>query len=984
MKRIIFFLLFIQLQVYGQSIELYPVNGLSTEIVYNLFSDSKGFLWVGHSLGISRYNGKKFTNFISPKQSSLGLTNICEDKQGRIWCNNFNGQVFYIENENIYLYEPYKADQEISFPFIIVYKNELIITSQNGLFICNTKDLSGRYIKINKENDNIRSLCINQNKVIFNTTNDIYTYSEKKIKKLILKNNSTDEFSFDDELFFAQISTYDTIYAKNRVRKSVVLFTLIKDTIFFQGSKKMNSLINTITQSKKTIWYNLTEESISSRGDKFISNYNLSDIESDQFGITWYSSLQNGLLINQKTNSWESNKLKILDKSDFIRCIIEKGGKIIYGSQKGVIYVYDKIQNKLVYSAQLPLEAGSIENIHFLPNDRLLIAPAIGLYISNIEAKIIYPISKIATLKTYSIQDSILLLGYADRLEIVLLNKVMKKYLFNTNKLINNESTYISNLSQLINDGYKILRKTRTYQITTDSSLKTTYINFKDGVFEYRKPYFIELKFENQPIRSNSLLQNNSTLYIGTINEGLLIKKGIQFNKINSNNGLVSNTVLLLRSSGNNIYILLPGFIQIWNEDSQKITNTISVPEEINGSVYDILAMNNTVYITSSKSVYEYRIPSEKKQNKLLYLLAVKNTQTDEIIKNSSSLSYDNNSIRFVLNSPDYNNVNEDQLMYRLRGAYDSSWKRISRVEKIITFTALRPGSFIFESYITDYTGVPISNTIQYKFEINKPWWLTNLAMLLFIFFLGIIIIVIANWRINLLKKNAAQKINNLQLENKLVNSTLTAIKAQMNPHFIFNALNTIQSFVYSDDKRNASNYLGKFSGLMRDVLENSQKETITLAEEVEMLRLYTDIEKNRFSNEIDIIFNIDPTIEMNEINLPPMLVQPYLENTFKHAFFHKLGAKKLIISITKFTDSFEEEKIKICIEDNGIGRVKSAAINIGRPSYNSFALKTSDTRIELLNKKYPEKINLLIEDKYTAENESAGMIVNITIPFNL
>lgn len=984
MKWYLFFLLFVELQVNGQSNELYPVNGLSTEIVFNLFTDSKGFLWAGHSLGISRYNGKKFTHFNSPKQSSLGLTNICEDKQGRIWCNNFNGQVFYIENETIHLYEPYRANEEIGFPFIIVYGNELFITSQNGLFICDTKNLTGRYVKITKEIDIIRSTCIYQNRLIFNNKNDFFVYEKNKIKRLILKKLSSDEFSFNDELFLAQITTNDTIYARDKIRNRIGFFTLVKDTIFFQRSKKMNSLINTISASNKTIWFNLTEGSISSLGNKSIPNYNLSDIESDQFGNTWYSSLQNGLMTNQKSENWEKKKLFFLEKNDFVKSLIEKRNKVIYGTQKGFIYVYDKIQKKLVYSTKLPSEAGAIENIFILPNNRLLIAPSIGIYLNNYETKILYPICKVYTLKTISIQDSILLLGFATHLDKILLNKFLRKYIYNNNKLIENELLYISNLSQAINKGYETLRETRTYQITTDSIFKTTYINFKEGVFEYQKPYFKELKIENQRINANLLLQKNNILYIATINEGLIIKKGIDYTKINISNGLVNNNVQLLRASENNVYLLLPGYIQIWNQQLQKITKTIPVPEEINGSVHDILVMNDTMNITSSKSIYKFIIPIVKKQNKLLYLLSAKNTQNDSVINNSNTISYNNNSIRFILNSPDYNNIQEDELMYRLKGTNDSLWKRMSGAEKIITFSALRPGSYTFESYIPDFNGQPISNTVKFEFIVDKPLWLSDSAILLFLFILGLLVFIFSNLRIKQLNKKTSQDFKNLQLENKLVNSTLSAIKAQMNPHFIFNALNTIQSFVYSDDKRNASNYLGKFSGLMRDVLNNSQKESITLAEEVELLKLYTDLEKNRFPNQIEIIFNIEPNIELSEINIPPMLVQPYVENTFKHAFFHKTGKKKLIISISKFIDNFNEVKIKIRIEDNGIGRIKSSDINKGRPFYESFAVKASDTRIELLNKKYPNKIILLIEDKYSLDNESTGTIVNITIPSNL
>jgi LytS/YehU family sensor histidine kinase len=130
------------------------------------------------------------------------------------------------------------------------------------------------------------------------------------------------------------------------------------------------------------------------------------------------------------------------------------------------------------------------------------------------------------------------------------------------------------------------------------------------------------------------------------------------------------------------------------------------------------------------------------------------------------------------------------------------------------------------------------------------------------------------------------------ELEKELNRSVLTSIKSQLNPHFFYNALNTIQSFVYMDDRKNASNYLGRFSKLTRTILEMSEKETISLKEEIEALTLYLELEKMRFEDSFSFEMNyqgVDAELE----NIPPMLIQPYVENAVKHGLLHKKGNKR-------------------------------------------------------------------------------------------
>ena len=231
----------------------------------------------------------------------------------------------------------------------------------------------------------------------------------------------------------------------------------------------------------------------------------------------------------------------------------------------------------------------------------------------------------------------------------------------------------------------------------------------------------------------------------------------------------------------------------------------------------------------------------------------------------------------------------------------------------------------------------------------------------------------------------AGEKVENqlkeAQYQRKFNDLTFSALRSQMNPHFIFNALNTIQSFVYSNDKKNANNYLGKFSELMRKILDNSGKKNISLKEEIDVLQLYLDIEKVRFGNQLQAIIKVDPALETDAIFIPPMIIQPYAENSIKHGLFHSIGEKKLNISVNASKD---KKDVEIVIDDNGIGREKSMEINKKRSDHHSFANAANEERLKLFNQIFENKQRIEIIDKQSAEGLPSGTKIIILIPIIL
>lgn len=236
--------------------------------------------------------------------------------------------------------------------------------------------------------------------------------------------------------------------------------------------------------------------------------------------------------------------------------------------------------------------------------------------------------------------------------------------------------------------------------------------------------------------------------------------------------------------------------------------------------------------------------------------------------------------------------------------------------------------------------------------------------------------------RLQLQNQLAKEKTDKILAEtgyqHNLDELTFSALRSQMNPHFIFNALNTIQGFVYSNDKKSASGYLGKFSQLIRKILDSSNKKTITLSEEIEILQLYTDIEKARYGENFKVTITIDPALDQEFILIPPMLIQPYVENSIKHGVFHKQGDKNLMIKISRAEDP---EVIEVVIDDNGIGRERSMEINKSRVAHHSFATAANEKRIDLINQTIDKKTKLKIIDKVNIDGSPAGTTVIITIP---
>ncbi|MBD2705764.1 histidine kinase [Spirosoma sp. BT702] len=224
------------------------------------------------------------------------------------------------------------------------------------------------------------------------------------------------------------------------------------------------------------------------------------------------------------------------------------------------------------------------------------------------------------------------------------------------------------------------------------------------------------------------------------------------------------------------------------------------------------------------------------------------------------------------------------------------------------------------------------------------------------------------------------QRIRQLELgfEQKLAETEMIALRAQMNPHFIFNCLNSIKLYATDNDTKKASEYLTKFSRLIRLVLENSRSERITLQNELDALQLYLDMEAMRFKNKLHYQIDVQASIDTEFVEIPPLLLQPYVENAIWHGLMQKLEGGNVAVRVEQLRDDY----LQITITDDGIGRTKAAELKSKSATpKKSFGMNVTSERIALINKLYQTQTQVQIHDLTDSDGQPAGTEIVLEIP---
>jgi ligand-binding sensor domain-containing protein len=340
-------------------------------------------------------------------------------------------------------------------------------------------------------------------------------------------------------------------------------------------------------------------------------------------------------------------------------------------------------------------------------------------------------------------------------------------------------------------------------------------------------------------------------------------------------------------------------------------------------------------------------------------------------------LKYNQNNIAFNFATIDYRNP-EATKYFTMLESYDNTWREVAG-EKSSNYFLVPPGKYVFRIKAYNSDGVKAEKTITIR--IYPAWWNTWLFRISAIIFIGVIFYGLLRWRMKqkfkMQLERSERETQVAILKQKATELEMQALRAQMNPHFIFNSLNSINRFILQNNRAEASEYLTKFSKLVRLILQNSQASLIPLDSELESLELYLNLESLRFNYHFDYKISVPKDIDISALQVPPLILQPYAENAIWHGLMHKEEKGQLDIEVSE-----EDDHLYFKITDNGIGREKATALaSKSATKHKSMGLRITAHRIAIIQNSQTLESPVTINDLVNADGSSAGTEVTIKIP---
>lgn len=436
----------------------------------------------------------------------------------------------------------------------------------------------------------------------------------------------------------------------------------------------------------------------------------------------------------------------------------------------------------------------------------------------------------------------------------------------------------------------------------------------------------------------------------------------------NTDNGLVSNSVSSTYiDDDNNIWVCTEnGLNKIQNKATGKRLLIAFTKENLLPvtSVYSAVKKQGWVYAGTADGVFAFKdiAPEERKVN--TYIMEVSINGIDVPLTDKYTISY-GESISIAFSTVDYNQSAPPTFHYLLDGSEDQ-WHTTNNAQ--IQYGQLKPGMYSFHVYVD---GHPKGESIVVIKVLAPYWQKPYFFVFIVLLFIGIIIVIV-RWMFRIRQRKNER-------ERRMLENDLKSLRAQINPHFIFNSLNSIQDFILDQQPRIANHYLTQFARLMRTIVDNSTKEWVSISDEIAFLRLYLELEKLRLGDSFDFSIITDSGVNITQLFIPPMLIQPIAENSIKHGLAAKAGNKKLEIHFT-----LHKEQVYCLIKDNGVGRKYAMAIEATRSHSTSTGIANIRERLQLLHKDTSDKKTyILYKDLYDAAHP-AGTLVELYIPYKI
>lgn len=931
-------------------------HGIPPLKIYHMTTDSSGYLWIGSNLGLHRFDGVAFKSYPEIPKTTIGDIEV--DQEGKVYVALLQtGLAIYDQESDAFTL--IEANEAIETALgmqmqILIREDDQLLLSQSGSGVFAFNKISEEFEPLLKKNyvNRIVEHPIEQNKILV-VADSLYSFDlESKTLSLISPKRVLDLAVDDEENIWTKVYKEDGLSKMN-----------LKDggREFFPCGEGESRVSTNLVYNDDNIW--------------FFSNNGLLKFDTRTKQCTeYYKDLGplTALYIDEKDRIWfgAHNKLHVIDPSNQHFTLIS-GSK---GNQYTSIAQISKDEFLLVpfYKNELhhldlktkkirvePLDVSQEFLKH--PMDMVKIDDDVFIAYESCVARYHIPSRKLnpVNFDKYNeiFQNRWKKYFHADRTGKLWINVYSKGLLFKADPTSYTiDSMHYRTTLDGAYQALKVFENGEIYLISDKGFNKIDFSGAREKYYKYRKDgEETSLGFISSTMLDDEILWvvNNGKTYKGRIGESTI---DLEEKTISGEFLDFSLTNDIVKASANEKLILTSAGVILFNEKSNEniFYGMKDGLDNIDGrsrvKVFDdvIFIISNGITVASNSAIGKLEAAPD------VFVNSFEVNGENLIRMKDISLKASRNDVKIHFSSIDLSAPLDVKYKYRLSA--DEDWISADHNGNTVYLLDLKAGPYEFE-VMAKHKHSKWSEIERVHFEIAQPLWKRWWFLLLILAVLGVLTYQFYKRKLDRSREMSEIKTRMAELENE-------ALRAQMNPHFIFNSLNSIKSYIIDNEKEEAADYLTDFSDLIRLILANSREQLIPLDKELEALRLYMDIENVRLEDKFTYNINSD----VKDVLIQPLTLQPFIENAIWHGFIHKKERGHLNISIQKIG-----KEILVEIEDDGIGRKRSSEIEKKHRRKRSFGIVITKERLGQRDKE--DSIEII--DK---ENGS-GTIVRIHIP---
>ncbi len=893
-------------------VKLFTNDELPTDHVYRILQDKEGYIWILTEEGIVKYNGtdtKTFTVKEGLPSNDVFDGYFTDNNQFWFFCKG--NELGYIENDSVHSFILSNVNS-ISYNGIKFRKNDVIYQENNGLKEYQLIDNKWIEKPFTIKEDGIKTYYLNTNSIYYSrlTPSNELTFYNKKNKELF--SFSDPEIDIDKNIYFNTYNNYLTIKIQLTVffvdldNYEITKLDLQKCSV---KEPRINFINGQFQITGKSFVVKLNDKFEIEEEYRFDEKYNAHANLIDAEGNIWIGSFTTGVHFLSK----EAYYAILKDKEKEIQQSVLLKNNLYYTDYKGIT------------------EFNS--NQHFYTEDKYFTT------VAQLDGQLF--IGKQINVNTNVIPDII---------EESLNSELVRVSAYPITKIIKNKNTtYIGSFTStiLFNNTNLVHEDLKRGHYNSFATYNDSLIYGNNNGLHYFETDDCFSDF-TKPVKCTEV--NNNKLYIGTIGYGLSVLENGVVQNYSLENTIINNVliygdsllfcatnkgVICLKESGDSLVSYY-----LYDKKDGLISNHVNA---VHIDSYD------NIYIATKKGILKTKLKLPSDVLRQTYPILVNYVMWNDVIIKDSIYNFVNekpfNTLDIKFSSVKFS---ESEFYYKLN---ESSFNKIDRGE--INLDNLPPGDFKLTLKIKS----PFSKeeTRILHFFIKPKWYKTN--WFLSALSVAVLILLLLIVRYNRRKKRD-KTISKLKEQAELSDHKLQALRSQMNPHFVFNSLNSIQYYISANKNDLSEKYLVKFSNLIRKFFDLSTQKEISVRKEKELLDNYLEIEKMRFEGKLNYTITIDEQLDETTL-IPTMILQPIVENAVNHGIFHKEEEGLVSISFNKTLD----QKIEVIITDDGIGLENSKSIKFTSTykhlSKSSLIFKE---RIDLLNKSDQWEIDYSIE----------------------